>query len=160
MPKCGLFSASKNASIVRGIASPLSPLTVSFTICALIKHDALPTRKHSFFFSGSSRLIWSPSPPSFISPPQISSTHVLEVSPSSCVLSRHLYKPRGGTYQDPAVWHVQLAHKRKGKQYSTLGSPPIAQPLAAVHRRSNLGVPLRDHHWYATQNAMIAPLLI
>src|SRR5258706_11058074 len=55
----------------------------------------------------------------------------------------------GGAHQDPAVWHVQLAYQREGNNYHTLGSPAIAQSFAAVHRTSHLGVPLRDHHWYA-----------
>ena len=108
----------------------------------------------SFLFSGPSWLIWSPSPPSFMSPPQILPTHVSEVSLSSCVLSRHFSFPQmGGAHQDFAVWHVQLAYQRKGNNYYTLRSPAIAQSFPAVHRRSHLGVPLRDHHRYAIKRS-------
>ncbi len=42
-----------------------------------------------------------------------------------------------------------LLIREKVNSYHTWGSPAIAQSFAAVHRRGHLGVPLRDHHWYA-----------
>ena len=133
-----------------GVSQPIVVIDCLVHHCAPIKHDALPTSKHSFLSSGSSRLIWSPSPPSFMLLRQILPTHVSEVSLSSCVLSRHVSKSQmGGAHQDSAVWHVQLAYQREGNNYHTLGPPAIAQSFPAVHRRSHLGVPLRDHHRYA-----------
>ena len=108
----------------------------------------------SFLFSGSSWLIWSPSPPSFMSPPQILPTHVSEVSLSSCVLSRHLSKPQWvGLTMIPQFGMFSLLIREKVHTYHTLGSPAIAHRFAAVHRRSHLGVPLRDHHRYAIKRS-------
>lgn len=66
------------------------------------------------------------------------------------VIVRPFSRPQWvGLTMIPQFGMFSLLIREKVNNSYTLGSPAIAQPFAAVHRRSHLGIPLRDHHWYA-----------
>ena len=133
-----------------GVSQPTVVIDRLVHYLGSIKHDALPTCQSHFYSQVYSWLIWSPSPPSFMSLPQILPTHASEVSLSSCVLSRHLSKLLWvGLTMIPQFGMFSLLIREKVNTYHTFGTPAIAHPSPAVHRRSHLGIPLRDHHWYA-----------
>ena len=163
LAKYGLFSASKNASILRRVTSRLSaPYTLSFHF-APIKHNGFSSRTH---------------PLRSLDPSSFSDSHLPQVSCYSrkyrLLMSRRfhchrasflafLQATRWGSPRFPQFGMFSLLIREKVNITSTLGTSSVTQLLAVVHRRSHLGFPLRDRHWYVVstpQNAVIALLLM
>ena len=119
--KYGLFSASKNASIVERVASPALSYTLSLIIWAPINSNAFPSRMH---------------PLRSLDSPGLSDSHPPQVSCYSrkyrLLMSRRIHcsrpsflvflqPPTAGLTMISLVWHVQLAYKRKGTHYQHYG---------------------------------------
>jgi len=122
--KYGLFSASKNASIVRAVTSPLSShiLSRSSFVLPLSTMPFRPVSTRCVLWTLRAYLI--PIFPKF---------HVTPANVAySClggftVIVRPFWLfsklQRMGLIRISAVWHVQLAYKRKGKTLQTLWEP-------------------------------------